>query len=234
MIVFCTGGRRPAKKFSSGRSNKIFARDRGFGRRPAHGARRARRRRRGGERGREDAAISKHSRLWYYRFPFNHHIRLRHCCACARVRVLSILFTGYYRNLISFSPPWISRNSWNYYSLRELSGVSVWRNLEPFGIFWPTMWWIKLLRLYSRSQKYPFYIISEKISSRSLSNFSNILHTLYFRIISAGNIFLFLTRVTELEYFIFKWGSVDKNGWNSELWKLFWKINDLEMIYVFS
>lgn len=28
MIVFCTGGRRPAKKFSSGRSNKIFARDR--------------------------------------------------------------------------------------------------------------------------------------------------------------------------------------------------------------
>lgn len=130
MIVFCTGGRRPAKKFSSGRSNKIFARDRGFGRRPAHGARRARRRRRGGERGREDAAISKHSRLWYYRFPFNHHIRLRHCCACARVRVLSILFTGYYRNLISFSPPRTSRNSWNYYSLRELSGVSVWRNLE--------------------------------------------------------------------------------------------------------
>lgn len=229
MIVFCTGGRRPAKKFSSGRSNKIFARDRGFGRRPAHGARRARRRRRGGERGREDAAISKHSRLWYYRFPFNHHIRLRHCCACARVRVLSILFTGYYRNLISFSPPLESR---------EIRGIIIpWENYPVF-LFgeiwnWPTMWWIKLLRLYSRSQKYPFYIISEKISS-SLSNFSNILHTLYFRIISAGNIFLFLTRVTELEYFIFKWGSVDKNGWNSELWKLFWKIDDLEMIYVFS
>lgn len=122
---------------------------------------------------------------------------------------------------------------------REIRGIIIpWENYPVF-LFgeiwnWPTMWWIKLLRLYSRSQKYPFYIISEKISSRSLSNFSNILHTLYFRIISAGNIFLFLTRVTELEYFIFKWGSVDKNGWNSELWKLFWKIDDLEMIYVFS
>lgn len=132
MIVFCTGGRRPAKKFSSGRSNKIFARDRETRFRSEAGPRCAQSEKKKG-RGEGEGGCCYFKTFQTMILPVS--IQPPHSpppllCMCARACIVDTFYWLLQKFNILLPPPRTSRNSWNYYSLRELSGVSVWRNLE--------------------------------------------------------------------------------------------------------